>query len=282
MEKNTTINNATTPQLETLAAIIPQIRAENKLIQANLIATNSFFLPQIEPKKLYTVVGMTNSGKTWWSLGTAISLAREGKTVGYITTEDTRNDLVSYLGRMDAADELFSRIKLVYIEELTAQEFKNLFSLMEVEGCSVVILDYLRADILKGHSGDLNHTMGELYKVIRGQLEILNISVISLIQANASLYSKDLGALVNSNVNSLFTMIDGGYTTSKRSHFVGLLVANSSGNRGIMVLKAKFPHNGAIGQVFSYGNVKEIDFSIRYKSGVSFSSFNAANKVSRI
>ena len=89
---------------------------------------------------------------------------------------------------------LFSRIKLVYIEELTAQEFKNLFSLMEVEGCSVVILDYLRADILKGHSGDLNHTMGELYKVIRGQLEILNISVISLIQANASLYSKDLGA----------------------------------------------------------------------------------------
>ena len=40
------------------------------------------------------------------SPGTAISLAREGKTVGYITTEDTRNDLVSYLGRMDAADEL--------------------------------------------------------------------------------------------------------------------------------------------------------------------------------
>ena len=46
MEKNTTINatiNGVKPQLETLAAIIPQIRAENKLIQANLIATNSFF-----------------------------------------------------------------------------------------------------------------------------------------------------------------------------------------------------------------------------------------------
>ena len=268
--------------IRSLADLLPEVRLANKLLDASLIDTGSFFFNKIEPKKLYSVVGMTNSGKTWWSLSTAISLAREGKKVGYITTEDTVNDLVSYLDLMDASDEVLERVRVIYVEEVSVLELKNLLGLFDEEAYSIIILDYLRADVLSSHTGDLNHTMGEIFKVIRGQLDKCSISVIATIQANANLYNKNLGEVVNGNIASLFTMIDGGYTTSKRSHAVGLLVKGSgSGGRGVLILKAKRPYYDMVGLVVPYGDIDESVFDIRYGKPVSFSMFEGNGVVSR-
>lgn len=264
-----------------LSDIIPTVREEIAENMLKMVDTDAFFLPRIEHKKLYTVVGMTNSGKTWWSLGTAISLAREGMNVSYITTEDTIHDLVGYLHLMDARDELFERLTIRYVEDISSAELREMLQLMDESGTDIVVIDYIRADVLRTHSGDLNQTMREIFKVLRGQLEVLDLTIIATIQANASLYTKDLGSIVESNVNSLFTMIDGGFITSQRSHVLGLLV-KSGPKRGVMVLKAKTPWNETIGQVFEYGQVRESDFRIRYKEGQTFANFNSANNLGSI
>ena len=264
-------------KIRSLADIVPQARLENEIAEKTKISTDSFFFDKIYKGQLYTVVGMTNSGKTWWSLGTALSLAAEGHNVGYITTEDTTNELVSYLDGLDVDTDAFSRVHLRYVEEASEEGLRELIRSFHSEfGCEIVIVEYLRPDLFAGHKGDLNHTMGVLFKVLRGLLEELPITIIETIQANAALYQKDLGAILARNPNELFTYIDGGYTTAKRSQTVALIVKNKQNQRGIMILKAKHKYHDKIGKVFTYGNVREIDFGISYSAPVDYDMFNNA------
>ena len=264
--------------IKSLADIVPQARLENEIAEKTKITTESFFFDTLYRGQLYTVVGMTNSGKTWWSLGTAISLAKEGHKIGYITTEDTTNELVSYLENLDADFEAFKNIHIKYVEEASEEGLRELIREFHNEfECNIIIVEYLRPDLFASHRGDLNHTMGTLFKVLRGLLEELPITIIQTIQANAALYQKDLGAILSRNPNELFTYIDGGYTTAKRSQTVGLIVKNKQNQRGIMVLKAKHKYIDKIGKVIMYGNVRDIDFGISYTKPMDYETFNGSN-----
>jgi len=107
------------------------------------------------------------------------------------------------------------------------------------DSVDVLLLDYLRPDILKTHRGDLHATMGELYKIIRSALERHNFAIIQTIQANATLYKQNLGEIVEKNESLLYTAIDGGAMSAKRSQFLAMLDKNQQGDRGLYVLKAK-------------------------------------------
>lgn len=261
---------------KSLFDLIPETRKQIEEDRKNRIPTSAFFLPHIEPKKLYTIVGTTNSGKTWWSLGTAISMAREGHMVGYITTEDTRYEIVGYLGLMNETEEYLKNVKLVYVEDFTQNELRLLLQMFDSEGYEIVVFDYIRADILDTFDGNLNLTMRQIFKVIRGQLEKLHISIIATVQANAELYRQNLDDVIVNNPDKLFTMIDGGFETAKRSHVVGLLMRKND-VRGIAILKAKYPHNEFVGKVFEYGEVSRYDFTIKYGKAIEYGSFGSGN-----
>jgi hypothetical protein len=265
-------------EIRLLSDIIPAARIENAKLEAAGMATPSFFLGKLYPGQLYSIVGMTNSGKTWWSLGTAISLAREGKRIGYITTEDTTNEIASYLEQIDASEESISRIEVAYIEDVNEQEIRDLVKMFHSNGCDIVMIDYLRPDILTSHHGDLNLTMGKLFKVLRGLLETIPITIIQTIQANAALYNKGLVETFQKNPDSLLTMIDGGYTAAKRSQVLGIIVQNDKQQKGVLVLKAKHHFKTFEGNVFVYDSVRESDFTINYDlTPVDFVSFMAAS-----
>lgn len=260
--------------IRSLADIIPQARLENEQAEKTKISTKSFFFEEIYKGQLYTIVGMTNSGKTWWSLGTALSLAAEGHNVGYVTTEDTTNELVGYLDGLDVDYDAFKRVHIRYVEDLNEDGLRTLVRTFHEDfKCDIIVLEYLRPDLYSGHKGDLNHTMGVLFKVIRGLLEELPISIIQTVQANASLYQKNLGDIMNKNVNELFTYIDGGYTTAKRSQTVGIIVKNNSNERGILILKAKHKNHNKIGKVVPYGDIRRSDFGIGYEAAIDYKTF---------
>lgn len=277
MNTNTQIQNDSTNknELQSLSQLIPPMRAKIAEANKNRIKTDSFFLPTLSPHMLYTVVGTTNAGKTYFSLGTAVSLAKEGKKIGYITTEDTSQDLVEHLENLDADNDALARIFPLYLEDVSADNFRKVLQVLVAQGCDVIIIDYLRPDLLQEHTGDLNYTMGKIFKIIRGQIEQLNVAIIATIQANAALYQQDIGSLIEKNPNKLFTMIDGGYTASKRSHVLALLVKNNNGKKGIVLLKAKHPYNKEIGNVYEYGEVNDMDFSIRYEKPRSYEGWSS-------
>ncbi len=283
MEKRITLKEGSS--IRTLRDIIPEARKENAEREALAIPTNSFFLERVYPGELYTVIGTTNSGKTWWSLGTGISLVREGRTVGYITTEDTTNDIVSYLDEFDEDDEVFDGICMRYLEDVSAQGLRLLIKELYNAGCDVIMIDYLRTDILSSHSGDINLTMGTLFKTLRGALQEFPVSIIQTIQANASLYNEGVLKTYEKKESAILTMVDGGYTASKRSHGLGVLIEHN-GEKGILALKTKDRRGGGglAGTVFFYGEVKYTNFDIKYKKGVYANSLgpqktNSGSKV---
>jgi hypothetical protein len=217
-------------EFKTLGEILNEGEREAAIDEQTRVTTDKFLFP-LSMGKLYTIVGITNVGKTWWSLATAVSLARELKDgkIGFLSTEDTEVDFWENLGETDVRDEINIHDKFIYkcvIETLSMDGFEKLLQGFLDEGCRIIVVDYLRPDMWEGHKDNANLTMGKFYQVYRNFLEknSRKISIVQTVQANASLYAKDFYKQITENAEKVLTQIDGGYTASKRSHGVAFIV----------------------------------------------------------
>ena len=265
--------------LRTLQDVFEKGKKQLEFDRANTAETCFFPFPLIKGK-LYSIVGASNKGKTWFSLATAISLAREGHKVGYVSTEETEADIAENLEVINDK-AVFERVKFGFTTELTEKGFRDALELLVEEGVEVIVLDYLRPDILSEHSGDLNTTMGKLYRVLRQFLNDNSACVIQTIQANATLYKKDFDEMLKANPDQVNVMIDGGYTTYKRSHGVAFIrnkYVNGEVKYWLYVSKGK---GHKIRDTILYKNIPYgIDittFSIRYGKPYEDNAGNAGN-----
>ena len=248
----------------TLDKLMPLIRLENKEIEASMIETKAFFLPKIRPGQIYTLVGTTNSGKTWNALGSSISWAREGKEVVHISTEDSINDIISYMDTMPDKDELYARIRFIFIEQETPETLMDKLVLFAAAGYEIYTFDYIRASVIAGHDGNLHLTMNKWYNVLRAFLNLYRVAIVAYIQANASMYKGDLVKKLMEDPESILTGLDGGYTPALRSQVLAMLVKNDSGERGMVILKAKFPYTDSLYKIKKY-NIDGSNFQLTYE-----------------
>ena len=191
-------------------------------------------------------------------------MAREGRKVGIISTEDSLKQIRKWMRNVPADSAVWDNVYFEFVEDVSSPELRDLIGQFS-ENVEVLFIDYLRADVLRSYSGDLFATMSQLYKVMRSALETFDVAIIQTIQANSTLYKSDVRELLAKSESVLYASVDGGPQTAKRSLFVGILL-NNKGNRGIYVLKAKGEHHKMEGLVWQYGSVSE-NFAISYDSG---------------
>lgn len=239
-------------------------------IAKNAKPTNAFYLPELQLGSLSIVVGTSNSGKTYWSLGTALSLAREGYVVQYISTEEPINDLVLYTNQngIDGTEEELNRFIPHYKPTIQQQHIRlGLDQMLEqYPETNVIMIDYLRTDWTAEESGNWKLIMEAMLTEIRTFFDLHpQVAIIATIQANAELYrSQDAIEELIANPSKLGIMIDGGLAPYRRAQGVAVLINNTKlKQRQLLVLKGKGRNYNAVGQVQTY-EVGE-KFIISYK-----------------
>ena len=190
-------------------------------------------------------------------------MAREGRKVGIISTEDSLKQIRKWVD-IPADDGVFDNVWFAYVEDVSSEELRALIGKF-AEEVDILFIDYLRADVLRSYSGDLFATMSQLYKVLRGALEAHDIAIIQTIQANSTPYKSSIRELLSKSQSQLYSSIDGGPQTAKRSLLVCWLVVNNRGERGLYMLKAKGEHHKMEGKIWKYGRVSDT-FRIEYES----------------
>lgn len=238
-------------------------------IEKNAKPTNAFYLPELQLGRLSIVVGTSNSGKTYWSLGTALSLAREGYMVQYISTEETKLEVVANIrdNFIEKTDEELNRIAIHYKPTIKEEHIKiGLLELMKkYPDTQVIMIDYLRTDWTDIQSDAYKSIMEGMLTEIRTFFDSHpQVAIIATIQANAELYkAQDPIAELVANPSKLGVMIDGGLATYRRAHGVAVLLNNIKTNtRKLLVLKGKGRNYNMVGQTLTY-EVRE-KFAISY------------------
>lgn len=190
--------------------------------------------------------------------------------MGLLSTEDSRIDLWEILENSGILEEeeALVNLKWDFLIDASVEDFQNVLEEFAV-GCNVLVLDYLRPDIWSNHKGDLNLTMNTLLKVEREFLEKhdSSITIIQTIQANASLYEADFDKKAAENASQLYTKIDGGYTTYKRSHGLAFIRSKSLGmgnyEYSLFVGKVK-------GQAYQYMKETNIIYEINGEFDITY------------
>jgi len=246
-----------------MADILPRLKEQIKNDKLNDIPTEAFPTWKISSGELHTVVATSNTGKTFLTWGTAMTMTAEGRKVGVITTEDSEKQIVKWMSLYKPDEEIFGRIYVVYVEQLTEQDLRDLLFDFS-QNVDVLMIDYIQASMMSEFRGDLYHAMGRIYTILRGSMEKNNYGVIATIQANASLYKNNIMELIEKNEDAIGAGIDGGMMTIKKSHFLAVLVRNEQGKRGLYVVKAKGEFHYMVGAVYAYGSVSD-NFMISYQ-----------------
>jgi hypothetical protein len=254
----------------TFAEMVSQGLIELELEEKNKKLTNAFFLPALKGGHLYTVIAPSNAGKTWFSLSTALSLAREGRKVFYVSTEDSSTEIASYLEEMYKATEDKSFLENIYwnfTTNITKDALHNLL-VNASQVAEAMVLDYVRPDFIElpKATDSLYMLVSDFYEVVRNFLanEGRQFSIIQTIQANPEMYRADILKELMENPNRLATMIDGGNTTFRRSQVVAILYYNEiEKQRYIIPIKAKHTDYKHRNQLIRF-SVNTATFAIEY------------------
>lgn len=251
-------------------------QADEEIQKLPNIETYAFPVRKLKGGTSYLTIGTTNGGKTYWTWGTAISIARENENyrVAVISTEDNMWDLAELI-KLNRNDPVLARIQFDYIDDLTNAGMDTLFLKYQDMGIDVVILDYLRPDIWNGYGQgkDASTAMTQFYSAVYRNLKRYPFAFIHTIQANSSMYNQPIEELLKKDPYKVVKSIEGGVKPAQRSRAVFILLQNAQGQRGLYVYKAKMSDKKYLDMVIPYGEVNEITLDIKYYVPQSLEEF---------
>lgn len=236
---------------------------EASLYTSDIIPYNKMALGEF-----YIAIAPTNVGKTWWSMATAIQLARENQKVRLVLTEDDEIYFIQSTGGISDLDPLWDNFDLHIINSsLKQRDLVKLFIDTHAQGYNFIVFDYFKSTMLEDGLNDYTRDLDAMFAPLRDLVKKLNreLTVVATIQGNAKMYDNENGEAMMSVIkspNTLATQIEGGIHTMRQNQNVfGLYLYN--GTRYLIIGKAKYPNNDRIGKVYELV-INTKTFSISY------------------
>jgi hypothetical protein len=219
-----------------------------------------FPLP-IVPGKMNLVVAPSHSGKTFYAMGLAITLARKGYKVAFISTEE---DLLSFGEKTLAINEndpLWANIFPKYIAKFDSASLMN--TIAAAQELDFVVIDYLKKSMWNSYTSD-HMVMEDINSTILNTLAAMErkVTVFACIQSNREGYKKtedDIDVIQN-KPQDVAMLIDGGMPAYRSADNVVFLWPKKKDERYAVVCKAR-RNNDILGRKYSY-NVNPETFNI--------------------
>ena len=239
------------------------------------------FLPtRILPLRLYTFGAASNTGKTFFATGLATNLARMGKKVLVVLTEEDELSFIENTQGIDVNDKLWNNISVVEQYIFDPNIMLNLFKRAEIEEFDYVVFDYLKKSVWYEYLSD-HVVMEAINKSITDALRQLSrkIGVFTFIQGNAALTKFNNIEEVLEKLHQVSTWIDGGLPAYRSADGFTLLYKDPSDlKRYTIVVKTRGNQSHLNGQANRY-HIFENDFRFQAHFAEEDELFNKPKKV---
>lgn len=189
---------------EVLAEKRAKVLEDNK----NEFELNAFPLP-VRSGKMNLIVSPSNGGKTIYSTALAIELARSGKKVMLVSTEEGEDSFIENTMEIDENEEFWGNIRFEYIYTFNKKSMRKLIIEASSAAYEFIVIDYLKKSMWDNYTSD-HVVMEEINSTIINALnEIDGLSVFAFIQANRGAYDWTLEDFKNKPGEAAL-LIDGG------------------------------------------------------------------------
>lgn len=217
-----------------VADVLAQKRAKVLEDNKNEFVLDAFPLP-VRSGKMNLIVSPSNGGKTIYSTALALELARGGKKVMLVSTEEGEDSFYENTMAIDENEELWGNVSFQYIHRFNKQDMRDLIVEASSAAFEFVVIDYLKKSMWNNYTSD-HVVMEEINSTIINALnEVEGISVFAFIQANRGAYNWTLEDFRDRPGESAL-LIDGGMPAFRSADSVVFIKPELDKNRRYLVV----------------------------------------------
>lgn len=235
-----------------IAADLAAQRAAVKLAISQQVSVEGFPLPILKGK-LNAVVAPSHSGKTIYSMGLAISLARAEHKTMYLSTEEDYEAFIDKTMGIREDEAFWSNISFVYHSEFDQKSLAAFMNAVSEQGFEYLVVDYLKKSMWTHYSSDhvvmeeINSTLLRTNAALKNKL-----GIFTFVQGNRDAFDEkktDLSMLATDS-GKVALMIDGGMPVYRSADNI-LFIKKVGRERMLFVAKSR-RNNHYLGRSYSY------------------------------
>lgn len=201
---------------------------------------DGFPLPILKGK-LNSVVAPSHSGKTIYGMGLAFSLARAGKKVMFLSTEEDFHAFIDKSMNVDSGDVAWNNISFHYGSNFDRNSWEDFIRAVADDGIEFLVIDYLKKSMWKNYSSD-HVVMEEINSgLLKVNAELDNkLGIFAFVQGNRMAFDENKASLEElvKDTSKIALMIDGGMPVYRSADNL-LFIKNDRGQRYLVVGKCR-------------------------------------------
>ena len=227
-------------------------RAAVELSISQQVSVEGFPLPILKGK-LNAVVAPSHSGKTIYSMGLAITLARAGHKIMYLSTEEDYEAFIDKTMSIGEDEDFWNSISFVYQSEFDQYSLAEFMNEISEQGFEYLVVDYLKKSMWIHYSSDhvvmeeINSTLLRTNAALKNKL-----GIFTFVQGNRDAFDDkktDL-SLLAADSGKVALMIDGGMPVYRSADNI-LFIKKVGRERKLFVAKSR-RNNQYLGRSFNY------------------------------
>lgn len=253
-------------QKENMFALLNESLAA-KRIELQELLKREILIPgfplRILPGKLNLIVAPSHTGKTFYATGLAMTLARTGHKVLFVSTEENEMAFIERTKFISESDKGFENLTIIDWSTYNETVLTQLLVRAEEEKYDYVMFDYLKKSMWDSYSSDhvvMEEINSTILKALGGMKR--KLSVFAFIQANRAAYDKKYMTAkdLQEDVDNVAIMIDGGMPAYRSADNVVFLHKDRTSRQRNMIV-AKSRRESVVGKIIGY-DVNETTFNI--------------------
>lgn len=235
-----------------IAADLAAERAAVRLAISQQVSVMGFPLPILKGK-LNAIVAPSHSGKTIYSMGLAISLARAGHKTMYLSTEEDYEAFIDKTMEISESEPFWNNISFIYHSEFDQVSLAAFVNSVSEQGFEYLVIDYLKKSMWTHYSSD-HVVMEEINStLLRANAKLTNkLGIFTFVQGNRDAFDDkktDLSMLATDS-GKVALMIDGGMPVYRSADNI-LLIKKTGNERVLFVAKSRRNHE-YLGRSYNY------------------------------
>lgn len=235
-----------------IAADLTRARTAVRLAISQQVNVAGFPLPILKGK-LNAIVAPSHSGKTIYSMGLAIGLARAGHKTIYLSTEEDYEAFIDKTMNIDENEPFWNNISFVYQSEFDQVSLAEFINEVSEQGFEYLVVDYLKKSMWIYYSSDhvvmeeINSTLLRTNAALKNKL-----GIFTFVQGNREAFDDkktDLSMLATDS-GKVALMIDGGMPVYRSAD--NILFIKRVGNERMLFVAKSRRNNQYLGRSYYY------------------------------
>lgn len=203
--------------------------------------------------RLNSIVAPSHSGKTIYSIGLAVELARTGRKVMYLGTEEDKDSFIAKTMNMDLEEEVWDNLAYWFEGQFDANKLELFIKAIEELGIEFLVVDYIKKSMWNHYNSD-HVVMEEINStLLKANAGLENkLGIFTFVQGNRTAFDakrSNLDELVKDS-GQVALMIDGGMPVYRSADNL-LFIKKEKGTRSFIVAKSRYEPD-ELGNVYDY------------------------------